>query len=87
MQIELTKPIKHGQEVIDVLTLREPTAKDIKTLGLPFDVSTKNVDTNAVFNYLVALAALPPSVIDQMSASDFTKAIGGVASFFGDSAQ
>ncbi len=33
--ITLKKPIKHGEEVIAELELREPTAKEIKVIGLP----------------------------------------------------
>ena len=84
MEFKLTKPLQHGTETIDVLTLREPTAREIKKYGLPVNVAESSVDTNVVFQYVVELAALPPSVVDQMSARDFTEAIKVVAGFFGE---
>ena len=34
-EFKLTAPIKRGEDTIEVLELREPTAKDIKVLGFP----------------------------------------------------
>lgn len=84
MELKLSKPLQHGEETIDVLTFREPTAREIKKYGFPANITEGSVDTNVVFQYVVELAALPPCVIDQMSARDFTEAIKVVAGFFGE---
>lgn len=84
MEIKLKKPIKHGEELIEVLELREPTAKDIKKLGLPINFGKRDVNSEVIFKYVVDLAALPPSVIDQLCAADFVTCIGVVTGFFGE---
>lgn len=84
-QIVLKKPIKHGDEEISVLELREPTAKEIRLYGMPIDIATGDIRTAVVHKYVCDLAALPPSVIDQLSPSDFMKVSIEIASFFGDS--
>ena len=82
--ITLKKPIKHGEEVIAELELREP-AKEIKVIGLPLNVMEGDVRTEIVHKYICALAALPPSVVDQLSARDFVAAMEVVMDFFGES--
>lgn len=83
--ITLKKPIKHGEEIITELELREPTAKEIKTIGLPLNVRDGEVRTAIVHQYVCALATLPPSVVDQLSAKDFIVAMEVVMGFFGES--
>lgn len=83
--ITLKKLIKHGEEVIAELELREPTAKEIKVIGLPLNVREGDVRTEIVHKYICALAALPPSVVDQLSARDFVAAMEVVMDFFGES--
>lgn len=83
--IKLVKPIKRGEEVIDEIELREPTAKDVKNLGLPVDFTTRGVDSKKVFDYVVALAALPPSTVDQMGVKDFMQCTVEIVGFFGGS--
>lgn len=84
MEITLSKPLKHGEELIEVISLREPTAKEIKKIGFPFDFANKDVNAEAVFKFIGELAALPPSVVDQLSAKDFMVCVGAVIGFFGD---
>lgn len=69
-EFKLTVPIKRGEDTIEVLELREPTAKDIKVLGFPI-TGEKRVDAAVVYDYIERLAAIPPSTVDQISASDF----------------
>lgn len=85
MKIELSKSVKQGEEEIFELDLREPTAKDVRECGFPFNVETREIDTAKVHKYACKLAALPPSVIDQISAADFVqKVLPAVIGFFGD---
>lgn len=85
MKLTLSKPIKHGDELVVELDLREPTAKEIKVIGLPLNVKDEDVRTEVIHKYICALAVLPPSVVDQMSAKDFIGAMGVVMNFFGES--
>ena len=89
--MKLTKPIKaHGEELAD-LTFREPTGNDLISCGFPFKMelsagrSVRVVDTQAVAAYISALAGVPPSSVAQLSVIDFTRAMGEVMGFFGDS--
>lgn len=85
MKIELRAPIKMGEEVIDAIELREPTAKDIKRLGYPFAVKDMEIKTQVVFDYIVTLAALPPSTVDQIGPKDFSDLMAAIIGFFGGS--
>ena len=80
----LTSPIKHGDDELVELELREPTAKDIRKLGFPFTVE-KGIKADVVYDLVSTLSALPPSVIAQISAKDFVKLTALVVSFFTDS--
>lgn len=86
MIFTLTKTIKHGDQELTEIELREPTAKDIRVHGLPVS-SDMDVKTDVVHKYIVTLAALPPSVVDQICARDFVQLVAVVAGFFGDSGQ
>ena len=46
-EFKLTAPIKRGEDTIEVLELREPTAKDIKVLGFP--ITGRSVSTRQLF--------------------------------------
>ena len=81
-EFKLTAPIKRGEDTIEVLELREPTAKDIKVLGFPI-TGEKRVDAAVVYDYIERLAAIPPSTVDQISASDFIGLMALVLGFFG----
>lgn len=80
----LKTPIRHGEEEITSVEVREPTAKDIRKIGFPFTGGT-DISGQKIFDYAVELVGLPPSVIGQMSARDFTEISGIIANFFIDS--
>lgn len=87
---ELAKPITHANEEIRTLTIKEPTLKTIRKIGLPFIMSgaagsSFEIDADRVARYLVELCALPPSTIDQISAGDFVSITKVVGDFFGQS--
>jgi hypothetical protein len=71
---ELSKPIKaHGEELTR-LELREPTAKEVREIGLITDLSGRNktsLNMEVVADYIVSLAGIPKSSVDQLSAKDF----------------
>lgn len=85
MKFNLTKSIKHGEEELMELDLREPTAKDIKKLGFPIDLKGGDLRTSVIHGYICDLAAIPPSVVDQISAKDFLGLVAVITGFFGES--
>jgi hypothetical protein len=95
VEIPLSKTIKaHGADV-DALTLREPTTKDLIEIGNPFLIvlgdgsagsSSVQIQNGQVAKYIVRLAAIPASSVEQLSRSDFSTLSGVVLGFFGTDA-
>lgn len=89
--IKLTTPITHGEKTLTVLTIAAPTAKQIREVGMPFRVSADvgsrdfEMNTERLCRYISKLAAIPPSVVDQLSAADFMKISGVIGDFFAES--
>jgi len=92
VKLTLSTPIRaHGDDNLLELSFRPPTGKDVRVLGLPYALgqdgqgkSTVGVDTGVVARYIVELAQIPLSSVDQMSARDLSRAVGVVMGFFGD---
>ena len=82
--LELTKPLTHGIDTIHRLEIKEPTFAEIKKLGFPLSMTTREIDMGVVFEYLAALAIQPPVVLDQMCARDVMNATALIVGFFGD---
>lgn len=89
--MKLSRPIQAHGETLTELTLREPTGKDIRTAGAPYKMEftasggqLMHIDTEAVARLISALAGIPPSSVDQLTAKDFNAAQAEVISFFGD---
>lgn len=84
--VALTRPVQaHGQDVSQ-LTMREPTGKDIRRIGMPMAIGEGGAVTilaEPCARYMVELAAVPPSTIDAMPPADFTSCCMAVMSFFG----
>lgn len=76
--ISLRKAIKFGEETYTSITLREPTAGEVK----------RSMDTGEGMGQLVALisavAAVPFQVVEKMGFRDFKEAAAYVALFTGD---
>lgn len=85
MELQLTKPITAHGETVHVLELAEPTGKDVRELGYPYqmnqDESIKLL-SGVVSKYIVRLANVPQSSVDQMSPADLNAAAWMVAGFF-----
>ncbi|SCC11124.1 phage tail assembly protein [Gilliamella intestini] len=80
-EIKLSQPIMaHGNE-LHVLELKEPTIKDIKKLGFPFDGQMIG-DPKKVANYIVELGNVTPSSVDQLTPHDFLMITGEIMMFF-----
>lgn len=83
---KLHKTIKHGEEEITSITVREPTIDEILKLGYPYNLDT---DTGAmvhnpmvILKYLSVLTGLPPSTIKQMDIFDFDSVRWIIVGFF-----
>lgn len=85
MKLTLSKPIQaHGAETSE-LELAEPTGKDVRELGYPFKLYSDQsihllADKTAA--YVVRLAKIPMSSVDQMSPADLNNAGMMISSFF-----
>ncbi|WP_413722696.1 phage tail assembly protein [Sodalis sp. RH24] len=85
MILELTTPISaHGEEISQI-DLRDPTGKDVREIGYPYqmnpDESVKLL-AGVVAKYIARLGNVPPSSVDTMSPSDLNTAGWMVAGFF-----
>ncbi len=80
---KLKQPVEQGEIVYETLELREPTGKDVKTLGLPFTFKG-DLRMDVICQYISTLAAVPPSVVDKLSAKDILQMVPILVGFFGD---
>lgn len=86
MKIPLTQPIKHGDDEIRELDLRDPTAGDVMECGYPLTIGDGEATPNAeaVGKLIARLAKVPPSVVKQLAVRDFQACLGVVLGFFGE---
>lgn len=76
IKISLTYPVEaFGDEIKELEIKRRPTTKDLKAM----DSETGEVAKTAAL--LAKLAEVPPATVDQMDASDFSKAADIVQGF------
>lgn len=84
--IPLSKPIQaHGEE-LKALTLRAPVGRDLRTAGVPYCITNDGdirVDAAIMAKMIGALASIPPSAVDALTAEDWQAAMMGVLGFFG----
>ncbi|HIA3785521.1 TPA: phage tail assembly protein [Escherichia coli] len=84
-ELELKKPIIAHGETLSVLEFDEPTGKDVRELGYPYQMNqdeSVRLLAHAVSKYIVRLAKVPQSSVDQMSPADLNAAAWLVAGFF-----
>ncbi|CAM7655329.1 Phage tail assembly protein [Citrobacter portucalensis] len=68
-----------------VLEFDEPTGKDVRELGYPYQMNqdeSVRLLAHVVSKYIVRLAKVPQSSVDQMSPADLNAAAWLVAGFF-----
>ncbi len=85
MELQLSKPITAHGETVHVLEFAEPTGKDVRELGYPYQMSQDEsikLLSGVVSKYVVRLANVPQSSVDQMSPADLNAAAWMVAGFF-----
>lgn len=85
MKLELTTPITaHGEEINEI-EIRDPTGKDVRELGYPYqlnpDDSVKLLSA-VVCKYITRLGNIPPGAVDSMTPPDLNMAGWMVARFF-----
>ena len=84
-ELELKKPIIAHGETLSVLEFDEPTGKDVRELGYPYQMNqdeSVRLLAHVVSKYIVRLAKVPQSSVDQMSPADLNAAAWLVAGFF-----
>lgn len=83
--LTLAKPITAHNEPISILEFREPTGRDVRELGYPYQLNQDDSITllaGVTAKYIVRLAGIPMSAVDEMSAADLNVASHLVSSFF-----
>lgn len=86
--LDLSKPVEAHGEKIDKLVFREPTGRDLLTIGNPviFDPVSDPPkilhDEKRMNAMLAALAGVPPSSIMMLSPRDWITAAWGLTPFF-----
>lgn len=83
--LPLTKPVQAHGETLHGLELRDPTGKDVREIGYPYQLNTDGsvkLLAGVVAQYLTRLASVPPSAVDQLSPGDLNSAGWLVAGFF-----
>ena len=87
-ELELKKPIIAHGETLSVLEFDEPTGKDVRELGYPYQMNqdeSVRLLAHVVSKYIVRLAKVPQSSVDQMSPADLNAAAWLVAGFLNTS--
>ena len=84
-ELELGHPITAHGETLSVLEFNEPTGKDVRELGYPYQMNQDEsikLQAHIIAKYIVRLANVPLSTVDQMSPGDLNAAGWLVAGFF-----
>lgn len=84
-ELPLNTPISAHGETIHVLEFNEPTGKDVRELGFPYQMNQDEsikIQAHVISKYISKLANIPMSSVDQMSPSDINAAGWLVAGFF-----
>ncbi|QGU14872.1 phage tail assembly protein [Leclercia sp. 119287] len=84
-EMVLNQPVSAHGETISVLEFQEPTGKDVRELGYPYQMNQDEsikLQAHIIAKYIVKLAGVPLSTVDQMSPGDLNTAGWLVAGFF-----
>jgi hypothetical protein len=84
--VRLSKPIEAHGNTLSELKLREPTGRDLRTCGVPYRLGadeSMQIEASVMHRMIAQLAQVPPSAVDQLSASDWQEAATVVLGFFG----
>ncbi|WP_064577177.1 phage tail assembly protein [Cupriavidus gilardii] len=82
----LSAPIEAHKQTLHELELREPTPEDARIVkAMPYWVApdeSVQLNPTAAHAYIVRLAGIPPSSVDQLDIGDFNNLCWVVARFF-----
>jgi len=84
-ELELNKPVTAHGDTSSGLEFTEPTGKDVRELGYPYQMNQDEsikLQAHIIAKYIVKLANVPLSTVDQMSPGDLNSAGWLVAGFF-----
>lgn len=84
-EMVLNQPVSAHGETISVLEFKEPTGKDVRELGYPYQMNQDEsikLQAHIIAKYIVRLAEVPLSTVDQMTPGDLNTAGWLVAGFF-----
>jgi len=84
-ELQLTKPITAHGEPVHVIEFSDPTGKDVRELGYPYQMNqdgSVKLLAPVVAKYITRLGQIPPSSVDDMSPADLNAAAWVVAGFF-----
>lgn len=84
-ELELSNPVNAHGETISVLEINEPMGKDVRELGYPYQMNQDEsikLQAHIIAKYIVRLANVPLSTVDQMSPGDLNSAGWLIAGFF-----
>ncbi|GAB0645611.1 phage tail assembly protein [Leclercia adecarboxylata] len=84
-EMVLNHPVSAHGETISVLEFKEPTGKDVRELGYPYQMNQDEsikLQAHIIAKYIVRLAEVPLSTVDQMTPGDLNTAGWLVAGFF-----
>lgn len=89
--IQLEKPVTHGDESIEEITLRDMKMEDVYKIGYPYVLSGMEDEIEIVIKpkiiakYISRLGNVPPSVVEQITFKDLTAFQGAIMGFLGRS--
>lgn len=84
-ELPLVKAVTAHGETIGVLEFNDPTGKDVRELGYPYQMNQDDsikLQAHIIAKYIVRLANVPLSTVDQMSPGDLNSAGWLIAGFF-----
>lgn len=84
-ELELKHPVTAHGETMSVLEFNDPTGKDVRELGYPYQMNQDEsikLQAHIIAKYIVRLANVPLSTVDQMSPGDLNSAGWLIAGFF-----
>ncbi|MGV3345298.1 phage tail assembly protein [Enterobacteriaceae bacterium LUAb1] len=84
-ELTLSKPIIAHGEKLHVLVFSEPTGRDVREIGYPYQMNedgSVKLLSQVVAKYIVKLCGIPLSSVDDMLPADLNTAGWVVAGFF-----
>ena len=84
--MQLTVPVKFGEEEITELKFKKPSGRQIRETGFPFSLEAEGamaMKAALCMKYISMCASIPMSVVEKLDPVDLVAASGEFRSFFG----